>query len=113
MNRTMTMLIMLLTAAALLAALTMPATAQQKGTVRTIELPSIPVDLAEGPERDTTSRFCGICHGLEYIPMQPRLSNAQWTATVTKMIKTFGAPVPQDAADKIAGYLSTAYGTGK
>jgi hypothetical protein len=29
------------------------------------------------------------------------------------MIKTFGAPVPQEDADKIINYLATAYGTGK
>jgi hypothetical protein len=45
--------------------------------------------------------------------MQPKMSKAQWSATVTKMIKVFGAPVPQEDADKIIGYLSTAYGTGQ
>jgi hypothetical protein len=97
---------------ALLAALPAPVLAEQKGSVKSIELPSVPVDLADGPGRDAASRYCGICHGVEYIPMQPPLSKAQWSATVTKMIKVFGAPVPQEDADKIVGYLSTAYGTG-
>jgi cytochrome c5 len=97
---------------ALLAALPAPVLAEQKGSVKSIELPSVPVDLADGPDRDAASRYCGICHGVEYIPMQPKMSKAQWTATVAKMIKAFGAPVPQEDADKIAGYLSTAYGTG-
>jgi cytochrome c553 len=113
MNKTMTMLIMLAMTAALLAALPAPVGAEQKGNVRSIELPFMPVDLAGGPDRDTVSRYCGICHGVEYVPMQPRLSKSQWTATVTKMIKAFGAPVPQEDADKIIGYLSTAYGTGQ
>jgi cytochrome c5 len=111
MNRTM-MLILCAMVVALLAALPAPVLAEQKGNVNSIELPAVPVDLADGPDRDTTSRYCGICHGVEYIPMQPKMSKAQWTATVTKMIKAFGAPVPLEDADKIVGYLSTAYGTG-
>jgi sulfite dehydrogenase (cytochrome) subunit B len=113
MNRTMTMLIILVTTGALLAALPVPLGAEQKGNVKSIELPYMPVDLANGPDQDMVSRYCGICHGVEYIPMQPKLSKAQWGATVTKMIKVFGAPVPQEDTDKIVGYLSTAYGTGQ
>jgi len=113
MNRTMTMLIIFAMTGALLAALTASVGAEQKGSVRSIELPYMPFDLAAGPDRDTVNRYCGICHGVEYVPMQPRLSKAQWTGTVTKMIKVFGAPVPQEDADKIIGYLSTAYGTGQ
>jgi len=112
MNRTMTMLIVCAMTIGLLAAFPATAGAEQKGSVKSIELPSVPIDLANGPDRDTTSRYCGVCHGVEYIPMQPKLSKAQWGATVTKMIKTFGAPIPQEDADKIAGYLGTAYGTG-
>jgi cytochrome c5 len=113
MNKSMTMLIILAMTGALLAALPAPLGAEQKGSVRSIELPTMPVDLANGPDRDTVNRFCGICHGVEYVPMQPKMSKAQWSATVTKMIKVFGAPVPQEDADKIIGYLSTAYGTGQ
>ncbi len=87
--------------------------AQQKAAATTIDLPVMTFDLADGPDRDRVTAYCGICHGVEYIPMQPRLSRAQWTGTVTKMIKAFGAPVPQEDADKIVNYLSTAYGTGK
>ena len=87
--------------------------AEPKNDEISIELPVMAFDLAEGPDRDTVNRHCGICHGPEYIPMQPKLSKAQWTATVTKMVKAFGAPVPQEDADKIVSYLATAYGTGK
>jgi hypothetical protein len=45
--------------------------------------------------------------------MQPKFSKAQWTATVTKMIKVFGAPIPQEDADTIINYIATSYGTGK
>ena len=87
--------------------------ADQKDGVKSIVLPVMKFDLADGPDRDKVQGFCGICHGVEYIPMQPKMSKAQWTATVTKMIKGFGAPIPQEDADKIINYLSAAYGTGK
>jgi sulfite dehydrogenase (cytochrome) subunit B len=87
--------------------------AEQKNGEKSIELPVISFDLADGPDRDKVNLHCGICHGTEYIPMQPRLSRAQWTATVTKMVKAFGAPVPQEDTDKIINYLAAAYGTGK
>ncbi len=87
--------------------------AQQKDAAKTIELPKMSFDLAAGPDKDKANAYCGICHGVEYIPMQPKLSRAQWAATVTKMIKAFGAPVPQEDADRIVNYLATAYGTGK
>ncbi len=87
--------------------------AQQKGDAKTIELPAMNFDLIEGPDRDKAVAFCGICHSIEYIPMQPKMSRAQWNATVTKMIKAFGAPIPQEDADKIVNYLFVAYGTGK
>jgi hypothetical protein len=45
--------------------------------------------------------------------MQPKMSKAQWAATVTKMVKAFGAPIPQEDADRISEYLAGAYGTGK
>ena len=87
--------------------------AEQKDGVKSIDLPAMTFDLADGPNRDKVAGFCAVCHGVEYIPMQPKLSKAQWTATVTKMVKTFGAPVPQEEADRIIEYLAGAYGTGK
>jgi mono/diheme cytochrome c family protein len=87
--------------------------AEQQSLVHSIKLPDMKFDLAEGPGRDKVTGYCAVCHGVEYIPMQPKMSRAQWTGTVTKMIKTFGAPIPQEDADAIINYLATAYGTGK
>ena len=87
--------------------------AEQQSSTHSIQLPDMKFDLAEGPGREKVTSYCAVCHGVEYIPMQPKLSKAQWTGTVTKMIKTFGAPIPQEDADTIINYLSTAYGTGK
>jgi cytochrome c553 len=87
--------------------------AEQMDGGKTIQLPVMAFDLAPGPDREKVIAYCGVCHGVEYIPMQPKLSRAQWSAEVTKMIKVFGAPVPPEDAERIIDYLATAYGSGK
>ena len=82
-------------------------------SVRSITLPEPRIELREGEGRIKTESYCNICHSVDYITMQPIFSKAQWTASVAKMIKVFGAPIPQEDADMIADYLSTAYGSGK
>ncbi len=86
--------------------------ASQPGTLRSITLPVIHTELKEGEGRITVETRCAICHSLDYIPMQPKLNRAQWTATVSKMIKVFGAPVSAEDAEKIISYLAAGYGTG-
>jgi hypothetical protein len=71
--------------------------------------PSVPPDLAEGEGRAETESFCAMCHSTRYITMQPPLPTATWEAEVNKMIKTFGAPIPDPAATKIISYLQTHY----
>jgi cytochrome c5 len=113
MKTTLSVLIVLALSCVIVAGRSQTLRAEQKGTVRSIELPVLSFDLADGPGRDKVGGYCGICHAIDYIPMQPKMSKAQWTATVTKMVKAFGAPVPQEDAERIIEYLSAAYGTGK
>jgi hypothetical protein len=82
------------------------------GTVRSIELPVIETTLKPGPGLDKVSGLCGICHSLDYIPMQPPFSRAQWTGTVNKMIKVMGAPVNEEDARTVIEYLTLQYGNG-
>jgi len=84
-----------------------------KDAVHSIELPKIAVELRAGDGKQTTERFCNICHSLEYITTQPPFSKVQWTATVTKMIKVMGAPIADEEAKTIINYLAAEYGTGK
>ena len=86
--------------------------AESKGTVHSIVLPAVKTDLRAGEGKDTTEKFCGICHSLDYITMQPKFTRAQWTAEVNKMIKVMGAPIPEESAKIIEGYLTVSYGTG-
>jgi cytochrome c5 len=87
--------------------------ASEGDSVRSITLPEPRIELREGEGRLKTESYCNICHSVDYITMQPNFSKAQWTATVVKMIKVFGAPIPQEDADTIANYLGIAYGSGK
>ena len=71
-----------------------------------------PVDvpeLADGEGRAETRSFCAACHSTRYITMQPPLPAATWEAEVSKMIKTFGAPIPDATAKKITSYLQEHY----
>jgi mono/diheme cytochrome c family protein len=82
-------------------------------TSKQITLPPERVDLKPGPGMDKAATYCIICHSSEYITMQPKGTKAQWTASVNKMIKVFGAPISADDAKVIADYLAATYGTGK
>ncbi len=86
--------------------------AQSKEGLHSIELPAVKTDLAAGEGKDTTEKYCSICHSLDYITMQPKFTKAQWTAEVNKMIKVMGAPIPEADAKIITDYLAAQYGTG-
>lgn len=79
-------------------------------SIHSITLPAPTVELKAGSGRDPTQRYCGICHSVDYIEMQPHFSQAKWGEIVTKMIKVFGAPIPPEVAKEITAYLGTAYG---
>src|SRR3954464_10136873 len=53
---------------------------------------------------------CTICHSASYVQMQPELPQKTWTAIVTKMQKTYGAPVSDSSAQVIIQYLTTIKG---
>ncbi len=65
--------------------------------------------LAPGEGRELVASYCNTCHSTRYITMQPPLPAATWEAEVNKMIKTFGQPIPPDAAPKIITYLQNHY----
>lgn len=81
--------------------------------VHSIELPHIQVQLKEGQGRIKAETHCAVCHSTDYITMQPKFTRAQWTATVSKMIKTYGAAISEEDANTITGYLAAQYGKEK
>jgi sulfite dehydrogenase (cytochrome) subunit B len=84
----------------------------QPGTMHSITLPAIRIELKEGEGRVKAETFCNICHSTDYITTQPKFPRAQWTATVNKMIKVMGAPISEEDSKIIINYLVTNYGTG-
>ena len=78
----------------------------REGSNRSITLPSPVISMKEGPGRDLTNKYCNICHSLYYITTQPKFPKAKWQAEVTKMIKTYGAPISEENAKVIADYIS-------
>ncbi|MCX6955126.1 MAG: cytochrome c [Verrucomicrobia bacterium] len=78
-----------------------------------ITLPVEQVRLADSPLPGAAlaGALCYTCHSAEYVLYQPTSSRTYWKATVTKMQKTFAAPIPDDAIDPIVDYLVKLYGT--
>jgi cytochrome c5 len=84
----------------------------QEKEIKQITLPPEKIKLAQGEGKDKVATLCNICHSVDYITMQPKGSKMQWTSTVTKMRKVFGAPMSDADADVIITYLTEKYGTG-
>jgi len=69
------------------------------------------IELKDGPGRAQVEANCGSCHSIDYIVLNsPFLDKAGWDATVTKMIRAFGAPISADDAKVIVDYLAANYG---
>ena len=63
-----------------------------------------------GPNLEVVQGNCGACHSADYITMQPpKRGKAFWDAEVTKMIKTYGAPIAEADAKVIGDYLAQTY----
>ena len=82
---------------------------EDQNAVHSITVPDVPADLKDGPGKQLVEQYCGICHTPGYIPMQPLFPKDKWDGIVHKMIKVYGAPVPEDVAQKIIDYLGTHY----
>jgi cytochrome c2 len=67
--------------------------------------------LKPGTGLETVEENCAACHSLDYIEMNSVfLDQKGWQAEVTKMVKTFGAPVDDQDQAKIVAYLLANYG---
>ncbi|MFN3432335.1 MAG: hypothetical protein ACK46X_20595 [Candidatus Sericytochromatia bacterium] len=65
----------------------------------------------EGPGKVIVQQKCLFCHSGEYITGQ-RLTPAQWTAEVKKMVK-FGSPLTHEEQVVLAAYLAKHYPAGQ
>jgi mono/diheme cytochrome c family protein len=71
-----------------------------------------PVQLKKAAGLDKVEGNCASCHSLDYVLINSPFPNAAvWDATVTKMIKAFGAPIDEADAKVISDYLKNNYGS--
>jgi mono/diheme cytochrome c family protein len=76
----------------------------------TYDLPEETAVLKPGPGLEAAQSNCTACHSADYLAMQPpKRGKAFWDAEVTKMIKTYGAPIAEADAKAIADYLAQTY----
>jgi hypothetical protein len=75
-----------------------------------ITLPAETDTLKPGPGVEFALANCLTCHSVEYISTQPPMPRTFWEASVKKMREKYGAPVPDDALQKLIEYLASTYG---
>jgi len=73
--------------------------------VENTDLNAIITELPNAPGYDVFKTNCTSCHSARYVQMQPEFPEKTWTAIVTKMQKSFGAPVTDSSAKEIVKYL--------
>jgi hypothetical protein len=57
------------------------------------------------PQKEEFTARCITCHSLRYIQMQPAFPRKTWEKIVDKMVKNFGASIPDSSAKLIVDYL--------
>ncbi len=83
-------------------------------SVRALEI-SLPRDTTSYQANDLPGyplvlKNCLTCHSSQYVQTQPPGSPRKyWEATVLKMQKSFGAPIPDDEIPDIVDYLTKTY----
>lgn len=75
---------------------------------RSYELPGDPeLDWPADPAAELVQVHCAACHSLDYVVRQPTgMPRSFWEASVTKMVKTYGADIPAEEQSAIAEYLA-------
>lgn len=74
-------------------------------TTKILALSDAGYHLPDRPGSDLFLANCGICHSYRYIQMQPPFPRKTWEKTVEKMVKNFGAPIPDSSLAPIVDYL--------
>ena len=59
-----------------------------------------------GPGAELVGNSCQSCHSPGMILNQPALTKAEWTGEVTKMLRTYKAPVEESDVPAIVAYLA-------
>ena len=65
------------------------------------------IKLKDGEGRPLVEANCVMCHSLDYIPLNSVfLDRKGWEASVNKMIKVMGAPIPGQDDPKVPNFES-------
>lgn len=88
---------------------TLPAAPSTSASYEVGAYPLYHYSLTPGDGRQEVTSYCNTCHTPRFIIMQPPLPADVWAAEVNKMIKTYGASIPEDATQKIIQYLQSHY----
>ena len=73
-------------------------------------LPPETAKLKAGPGVEVATASCLLCHSADYISTQPRLTEAQWRASVLKMQAKYGAPIKTNQVEALVSYFAKNYG---
>jgi sulfite dehydrogenase (cytochrome) subunit B len=76
------------------------------------KLPDETAKFMPAPGVEIVQNNCTACHSSDYVATQPRAVKSKkdfWQAEVTKMIKTYGAPIDEGDVGKIVDYLAANY----
>jgi hypothetical protein len=90
---------------------TLPIVHSSSATYDAGAYPLFPPSLPAGTGREEVKAFCNTCHSPRYITMQSPLPPEAWAAEVNKMIKTYGASIPDDSTERIIHYLQANFST--
>jgi hypothetical protein len=66
------------------------------------------VQFPEGPGKAIADQACLLCHSASMV-VQQRMTEAQWVASVEKMVR-WGAAVPADRKDELVAYFTANFG---
>lgn len=75
-----------------------------------ITLPPDTLGFKTGAGAELATGQCLVCHSAHYVTTQPVLPRAFWKASVEKMQKKYGAPIPDDQIAPLVEYLVQTYG---
>jgi cytochrome c5 len=89
-----------------LIALAAPAPEPMHFTSQSIEMPTSDRIFPDGPGAEVVNNNCLACHSAGMVLTQPKLTKAQWTETVNKMVHVYKAPVDQTDVQTIVDYLA-------
>ena len=75
-------------------------------TSTSVDLPEDAATYRDGPHAELVNQRCLSCHSASMVLTQPRLTAAQWQATVEKMRDVYKAPIAPGEVPLIVDYLT-------